>query len=108
MPVHQKVKAGTLAAAVSGLVVWALGKYVLHGHVDAVITAEIYAAVPAVLTFAAGYLTPAKKPAPVQIMWAPGAGGGGSVPVTGGGGAGGNAPQAPLAPEAEKIIPPAP
>jgi hypothetical protein len=59
-PVHPKVKAGTAAAAVAGLVVWLLGRYVLHGRVDATVTAEIYAAVPAMLTFAAGWITPSK------------------------------------------------
>ena len=64
MPVHPKVRGATLAAAVSGVIVWLLGRYFLHGHVDPVITAEIYAAVPAVLTFLAGYLTPPKKAPP--------------------------------------------
>lgn len=69
MPVHPKVKAGTIAAAVSGIIVWLLGRYVLHGHVDATVTAEVYAAVPALLTFAAGWLTPAKAAvaAPVTL-----------------------------------------
>jgi hypothetical protein len=61
-PVHPKVKAGSAAAAAAGVIVWLLGRYVLHGRVDAALTAEIYAAVPAVLAFAAGWVTPARKP----------------------------------------------
>jgi hypothetical protein len=73
MPVHPKVKASTGAAAAAGIIVWLLGRYVLHGNVDATVTAEIYAAVPAALAFAAGWLTPAvrKPPAPEPVMQAP-------------------------------------
>lgn len=70
MPVHPKVKSSTAAAAVSGVIVWLLGRYVLHGHVDATVTAEIYAVVPALITFAAGWLTPGPKaaaPVPVTV-----------------------------------------
>jgi len=63
MPVRRKVQASTAAAAVSGVVVWLLGRYVVHGALDAAETAEVYAAVPAVLTFAAGWLTRDKPPA---------------------------------------------
>jgi len=70
MAVHRKVQSATAAAAVSGVVVWALGRFVLHGSLDAAETAGVYAAVPAVLTFAAGWLTPAvrapKRPKPRQ------------------------------------------
>jgi len=62
MAVHAKVRSSSAAAAVAGLAVWLLGRYVLHGRVDPVIQAEIYAAVPAVLSLAAGYLTPSPKP----------------------------------------------
>ncbi len=68
MPVHPTVKAGTAAAAASGVVVWLLGRYVLRGHVDLAVQAEVYAAVPAVLTFAAGWLTPGRHPAPQQMV----------------------------------------
>lgn len=70
MAVRRKVQASTAAAAVSGVVVWLLGKYVVHGTLDAAETAEVYAAVPAVLTFLAGYLTrdkPPAVPAPTEI-----------------------------------------
>jgi hypothetical protein len=69
--IHPKVTAGTLAAAVSGLIVWLLGRYVLHGHVDSTVTAEVYALVPAVLTFAAGWLAPPRKAQPSAPSPAP-------------------------------------
>ena len=62
MRVHPKVKASAAASAVAGIIVWLAGRYILHGHVDPVIQAEIYAAVPAALSFAAGWLTPSAKP----------------------------------------------
>jgi hypothetical protein len=65
--IHPKVKAGSAAAAVSGIIVWALGKYVLKGQVDPTVTAEIYVLVPAVLTFAAGWLTPGRQPPPGRV-----------------------------------------
>jgi hypothetical protein len=55
MPVEAKVKASTAAAAAAGLAVWLLSRYVFHGHVDPVVQAEIYAAAPGILAFAAGY-----------------------------------------------------
>lgn len=59
-PVHPKVKASSAAAAVAGVIVYFLGRYVLHGNVDPVIQAEIFAALPGVLTFAAGWVTPGR------------------------------------------------
>jgi hypothetical protein len=53
--VETKVKAGTAAAAASGLLLWALGRYVFKGAVPDVVASWVYAAVPAGLTFAAGY-----------------------------------------------------
>jgi hypothetical protein len=53
--VETKVKAGTAAAAVSGLALWALGRYVFRGAVPDVVASWVYAIVPAVITFAAGY-----------------------------------------------------
>ena len=51
--VETKVKAGTAAAAAAGLVLWVLGRYVFKG------------AVPAALTFAAGYYAKhTSRPAP--------------------------------------------
>jgi hypothetical protein len=66
-PVHRKVQASTTAAAVAGVITWFLGRYILHGHVDPVVQAEIYAACPAVLAFVAGWLTPS-KPAPLGVV----------------------------------------
>jgi hypothetical protein len=56
-PVELKVKAGTAAAAVAGLVLWVLGRYVFKGAVPDVVASWVYAIVPAAVTFAAGYLT---------------------------------------------------
>ena len=67
-PVETKVKASTAAAAVSGIVLWILGKYVFKGTVPDVIASWTYVLVPAVVTFAAGYIarhTPRPVPAPV-------------------------------------------
>ena len=66
-PVETKVQASTAVAAVSGLALWALGRYVFKGSVPDVVASWIYVIVPGVLTFAAGYLakhTP--RPAAVQ------------------------------------------
>jgi hypothetical protein len=55
-PIERKVQASTVAAAISGLVLWALGTYVFKGNVPDVVTSWVYALVPAGITFAAGYL----------------------------------------------------
>lgn len=68
-PVEQKVKASTTVAAVSGLCLWALGKYVFKGDVPDVIVTCVYILVPGVLTFVAGYFakhTPRPELQPVQ------------------------------------------
>jgi hypothetical protein len=54
-PVETKVKAGTAAAAVSGIILWVLGQYVFKGTVPDVVTSWVYVLVPAAVTFAAGY-----------------------------------------------------
>jgi hypothetical protein len=56
MAVETKVQAGTAAAAVSGLALYALGRYVFKGDVPDVVASWVYVIVPGVLTFAAGYL----------------------------------------------------
>jgi hypothetical protein len=56
-PVEKKVQAGSAAAFVSGLGLWALGTYVFKGTVPPVLASWTYAVVPGVLTFAAGYFT---------------------------------------------------
>ena len=54
--IETKVKAGTAAGAVSGILLWVLGRYVFKGNVPDVAVSWTYAVVPAVITFAAGYL----------------------------------------------------
>ena len=74
-PVEKKVQASTVTAAVSGLALWALGRYVFKGAVPDVVASWMYAIVPGALTFAAGYFTrhsprpelpPVSLPAPAQ------------------------------------------
>lgn len=55
-PVETKVQASTGVAALSGLVLWALGRYAFKGSVPDVIASWVYVLVPAMLTFTAGYL----------------------------------------------------
>ena len=55
-PVETKVKASTAAAAVSGMAIWALGRYVFRGAVPDVVASWIYVIVPGLLAFGAGYL----------------------------------------------------
>jgi hypothetical protein len=54
--IENKVKASTSAAAVSGLILWVLGRYVFRGDVPDVVASWVYAILPGVLAFAAGYL----------------------------------------------------
>lgn len=54
--VETKVQASTAAAAVSGLALFALGRYVFKGAVPDVVASWVYVIVPSVITFAAGYL----------------------------------------------------
>ena len=53
--VETKVKASTAAAALSGLAMWALGRYVFRGVVPDVVASWVEAIVPALITFGAGY-----------------------------------------------------
>jgi hypothetical protein len=65
--VETKVQASTAVAAVSGLALYALGRYVFKGDVPDVVASWIYFLVPGLLTFAAGYLakhTPRPAAAP--------------------------------------------
>jgi hypothetical protein len=69
-PVERKVQASTAVAAVSGLALWALGRYVFKGSVPDVVASWIYVIVPAALTFTAGYLakhTPRPPAAPTAM-----------------------------------------
>ena len=55
-PVETKVQAGSLAAAVSGAVIWALQEYVFKGSdVPPGLVSLIYVAIPGLLALAAGY-----------------------------------------------------
>ena len=56
--IETKVKASTGAAALSGLLLWALGRYVFKGTVPDVIASWIYAVVPGLVAGIAGYLAP--------------------------------------------------
>jgi hypothetical protein len=56
MTVETKVKASAAAAAVSGLALWALGRYVFKGDVPDVVASWVYVIIPSLLTFGAGYL----------------------------------------------------
>ncbi len=53
-----KVKASTSAAAVSGMALWLLGRYVFKGTVPDVVASWIYVLVPGILAWAAGYAAP--------------------------------------------------
>jgi hypothetical protein len=65
--VETKVKASTAAAAVSGLALWALGRYVFKGSaVPDVVTSWVYVLVPGVLAFGAGWLA-RHTSVPVQV-----------------------------------------
>jgi len=75
-PVELKVKTSTAAAAVSGLALYILGRYVFKGAVPDVVTSWTYAIVPALITFAAGYAArhtprPAVPPAPPASVTPP-------------------------------------
>jgi len=69
VPVERKVTASTGAAAVSGLILFVLGRYVFKGAVPDVVASWIYVLVPSAVTFAAGYLakhTPRPPVPPVR------------------------------------------
>ena len=73
-PVETKVQASTGAAAVSGLALWALGRYVFKGTVPDVVVSWIYVIVPGVLAFTAGWYakhTPRPGEPPVTVTAAP-------------------------------------
>ena len=69
--IETKVKASTAAAAVSGLALWALGKYVFKGSVPDVVASWIYVLVPALLAWGAGYLAPHTPRAPLPVITMP-------------------------------------
>ena len=55
-PIERKVTASTAAAAVSGIVLWILGRYAFKTGVPDVVASWVYVLVPAAITFTAGYL----------------------------------------------------
>lgn len=57
-PIEVKVSAATIASAVSGLGLWALQTYVFRADVPLPVVAAVTTVVPAVITFAAGYMAP--------------------------------------------------
>jgi hypothetical protein len=58
------VQASTAAAALSGLILWAAGRYVFKGSVPDVVVSWVYVIIPSVITFMAGY-TARHTPRPV-------------------------------------------
>jgi hypothetical protein len=72
-PIERKVQASTGVAAVSGMALFLLGRYVFKGAVPDVVASWVYVLVPGLLTFAAGYFTKhtPRTPAPPQITFAP-------------------------------------
>ena len=56
-PVEAKVSAATAAAAVSGVILWALRTFVFHDAVPAEVELFVDVAVIAAATFAAGWIT---------------------------------------------------
>lgn len=71
-PVETKVKASTTAAAVSGMALWLLGRYVFKGSVPDVLASWVYVLVPGALAYAAGWLAPhTHVPPPPQQQTVP-------------------------------------
>lgn len=68
--IETKVKASTAVAALSGLALWALGRYVFKGAVPDVVASWVYVIVPGVLTFAAGYLAKHTNQLPPALVTA--------------------------------------
>ncbi|HEY3684913.1 MAG TPA: hypothetical protein VGL93_17915 [Streptosporangiaceae bacterium] len=54
---ERKVSASTVAAAVAGLVIWLLGRYVFKGTVPDPVVLVVNVLMPGVLAFVAGYFT---------------------------------------------------
>ena len=67
-PVEPKVQVAGVTAAVSGAVLWILGKYVFQGAVPDGIASMVYVAMPGVLAFAAAWLAPHQHRDPVPAL----------------------------------------
>ena len=72
-PVEPKVQVAGVTAAVSGAVLWVLGKYVFKGAVPDGIASMIYVATPGVLAFVAAYLAPHQHRDPAPALTVTGA-----------------------------------
>jgi hypothetical protein len=70
-PIERKVQASTAAAALSGLALWALGRYVFKDGVPDVVASWTYVLVPAMITFAAGYAARHTNRAPLPVIAMP-------------------------------------
>src|SRR5262249_14997287 len=57
-PIEAKVQAGTLSAAVAGIVLYLLQTYVFKDGMPQGVESLVYLAVPAILAGVAGYLAP--------------------------------------------------
>jgi len=82
-PVEPKVQVAGVTAAVSGAVLWLLGKYVFQGAVPDGIASMIYVAMPGVLAFAAAWLAPHQHRDPVPPLTVPAAAASPSVSLSG-------------------------
>lgn len=56
--VETKVQAGSISAALAGVVLYLLQQYVFKGSVPAGVVSLVYLAVPGLVAFAAGYIAP--------------------------------------------------
>jgi hypothetical protein len=54
-PIESKVTAATVATAVTGLVLWVLGKLVFRGDVPEPVAGAVLTVVPAIAAFVAGW-----------------------------------------------------
>ena len=72
-PVEPKVQVAGVTAAVSGAVLWILGKYVFQGAVPDGIASMVYVAMPGVLAFVAAYFAPHQHRDPAPALTVTGA-----------------------------------
>ena len=72
-PVEPKVQVAGVTAAVSGAVLWVLGKYVFQGNVPDGVASMVYVAMPGVLAFVAAYFAPHQHRDPAPALTVTGA-----------------------------------
>ena len=82
-PVEPKVQVAGVTAAVSGAVLWILGKYVFKGNVPDGSASMVYVAMPGVLAFVAAYFAPHQHRDPAPPLTVAASGGAPSVSLTG-------------------------